>query len=135
MGSQGHHPAMCLVERLEARHCPALEGEKRANTGGAIGVRIILKKKKKEKKQKNSRGVVFKGEQFCHPRDIWKHFWLSQLGDCYKYPVGRSQHVVAQSPARHSTVAPNKGLSIPRVSSATVKKHSSRETATLLGEV
>lgn len=43
---------MCLVERLEARHCPALEGKKRANTGGAIGIHIILKTKKKEKEKK-----------------------------------------------------------------------------------
>ena len=53
-GSQGHHPAMCLVERLEARHCPALEGEKRANTGGAIGIHIILKKKKNGKETKKA---------------------------------------------------------------------------------
>lgn len=91
-------------------------------------VYVLYSKKKKRKRNK-------KTLEEWYPRDIWKHFWLSQLGDCYKYPVGRSQHVVAQSPARHSTVAPNKGLSIPRVSSATVKKHSSRETATLLGEV
>lgn len=48
VASQGHHPAVHLVERLEARHCQALEGEKRANIGGAISVHIILKKKQKK---------------------------------------------------------------------------------------
>ena len=72
------------------------------------------KKKGKEKKEKNSRGVVLNQEQIFHPRDnIWKQFWLSKLGDCYRHPVGRGQDDVAEPHTRHGTAAHNKGLSTP----------------------
>ena len=41
---------------------------------------LYSKKKKWKRNKKSSRGVVFNGEQFCHPRNIWKHFWFLYLG-------------------------------------------------------
>ena len=68
--SQGHQPAVYLVERLEARDCLALEGEKGEYVGRAICIQIYFKKKKRKIKEKTlEEWFSTKREQFCYLRD------------------------------------------------------------------
>lgn len=81
-------------------------------------------KKKKRKRKQSSRGVVFNREQFHHPRDIWKHLIVT-AGRLLASIQWAEANMLLLSPLQGTrTVAPNKGLSIPKVSSATVKKPS-----------